>query len=87
VACPDDLWPVVDVAERRLRVVMEVTERAVARDRPACSARSRGLGRSGGCRRGSRRQPPSGSGCADAGAPGLVVRAAQPLLDKLAPAS
>ena len=32
VACPDDLWPVVDVAERRLRVVMEVTERAVARD-------------------------------------------------------
>ncbi|HYN17205.1 MAG TPA: EAL domain-containing protein, partial [Actinomycetes bacterium] len=32
VPCPDDLWPVVDVAERRLRVVMEVTERAVARD-------------------------------------------------------
>jgi EAL domain-containing protein (putative c-di-GMP-specific phosphodiesterase class I) len=32
VACPDDLWPVVDVAERQLRVVMEVTERAVARD-------------------------------------------------------
>jgi EAL domain-containing protein (putative c-di-GMP-specific phosphodiesterase class I) len=32
VPCPDDLWPVVDAAERRVRVVMEVTERAVARD-------------------------------------------------------
>ena len=32
VACPDDLWPVVDLAERQLQVVMEVTERAVARD-------------------------------------------------------
>jgi EAL domain-containing protein (putative c-di-GMP-specific phosphodiesterase class I) len=32
VPCPDDLWPVVDRAERRLRVVMEVAERAVARD-------------------------------------------------------
>jgi EAL domain-containing protein (putative c-di-GMP-specific phosphodiesterase class I) len=32
VACPDDLWPVVDLAERQLHVVMEVTERAVARD-------------------------------------------------------
>jgi EAL domain-containing protein (putative c-di-GMP-specific phosphodiesterase class I) len=47
VACPDDLWPVVDVAERRLRVVMEVTERAVARD-PAgllgAVARARAVG-------------------------------------------
>jgi hypothetical protein len=42
-----DLWPVVDVAERRLRVVMEVTERAVARD-PAgllgAVARARAVG-------------------------------------------
>jgi EAL domain-containing protein (putative c-di-GMP-specific phosphodiesterase class I) len=47
VACPDDLWPAVDVAERRLRVVMEVTERAVARD-PAgllgAVARARAVG-------------------------------------------
>ncbi|MET0227444.1 MAG: EAL domain-containing protein, partial [Actinomycetes bacterium] len=47
VACPDDLWPVVDVAERRLRVVMEVTERVVARD-PAgllgAVARARAVG-------------------------------------------
>jgi EAL domain-containing protein (putative c-di-GMP-specific phosphodiesterase class I) len=47
MACPDDLWPVVDVAERRLRVVMEVTERAVARD-PAgllgAVARARAVG-------------------------------------------
>jgi EAL domain-containing protein (putative c-di-GMP-specific phosphodiesterase class I) len=47
VACPDDLWPVVDVAERRLRVVMEVTERAVARDPAgllAAVARARAVG-------------------------------------------
>jgi EAL domain-containing protein (putative c-di-GMP-specific phosphodiesterase class I) len=47
VACPDDLWPVVDAAERQLRVVMEVTERAVARD-PAgllgAVARARAVG-------------------------------------------
>jgi EAL domain-containing protein (putative c-di-GMP-specific phosphodiesterase class I) len=47
VACPDDLWPVVDVAERRLRVVMEVSERALARDPAgllAAVARARALG-------------------------------------------
>jgi EAL domain-containing protein (putative c-di-GMP-specific phosphodiesterase class I) len=47
VACPDDLWPVVDAAERRLRVVMEVTERAVARDPAAllgAVARAREVG-------------------------------------------
>ena len=47
VACPDDLWPVVEVAERRLRVVMEVTERAVARDPAgllAAVARARAVG-------------------------------------------
>jgi EAL domain-containing protein (putative c-di-GMP-specific phosphodiesterase class I) len=47
VACPDDLWPVVDVAERRLRVVMEASERAVARDPAgllAAVARARVLG-------------------------------------------
>jgi EAL domain-containing protein (putative c-di-GMP-specific phosphodiesterase class I) len=45
--CPDDLRATVDTAERRLRVVMEVTERAVARD-PAgllgAVARARGVG-------------------------------------------
>jgi EAL domain-containing protein (putative c-di-GMP-specific phosphodiesterase class I) len=47
VACPDDLWPVVDAAERRLRVVVEVTERAVARDPAgllAAVARARAVG-------------------------------------------
>ena len=72
MACPDDLWPVVDVAERRLRVVMEVTERVVARD-PAGLLGAVARARAVGMRR--RRRP------------GLVVRAAQPLLDKLAPAS
>ena len=32
VACPDDLRPAIDLAEGRLRVVVEVTERAVAGD-------------------------------------------------------
>lgn len=45
--CPEDLRPVVDAAERRLRVVMEVAERAVARD-PAsllgAVARARAIG-------------------------------------------
>jgi EAL domain-containing protein (putative c-di-GMP-specific phosphodiesterase class I) len=47
VPCPDDLWPVVAAAERRLRVVMEVTERAVARDPAgllAAVARARAVG-------------------------------------------
>jgi EAL domain-containing protein (putative c-di-GMP-specific phosphodiesterase class I) len=47
VPCPDDLWPTVDAAERRLRVVMEVTERAVARDPAgllAAVARARAVG-------------------------------------------
>jgi EAL domain-containing protein (putative c-di-GMP-specific phosphodiesterase class I) len=47
VACPDELWPVVDATERQLHVVMEVTERAVARD-PAgllgAVARARAVG-------------------------------------------
>lgn len=84
MACPDDLWPVVDVAERRLRVVMEVTERAVARD-PAgllgAVARARAAVGAG---RADRRL---GVGMRRRRRPGLVVRAAQPLLDKLAPAS
>lgn len=87
MACPDDLWPVVDVAERRLRVVMEVTERVVARD-PAgllgAVARARAVGR-----RSARPAPTAalGVGMRRRRRPGLVVRAAQPLLDKLAPAS
>jgi EAL domain-containing protein (putative c-di-GMP-specific phosphodiesterase class I) len=32
VACPDDLRPAIELAEGRLRVVVEVTERAVAGD-------------------------------------------------------
>jgi EAL domain-containing protein (putative c-di-GMP-specific phosphodiesterase class I) len=47
VACPDDLRPLVEAAERQLHVVMEVTERAVARD-PAgllgAVARARAVG-------------------------------------------
>jgi hypothetical protein len=34
VACPDDLHPAVELGKGRLRVVVEVTERAVAGDRP-----------------------------------------------------
>jgi EAL domain-containing protein (putative c-di-GMP-specific phosphodiesterase class I) len=52
VPCPDDLWPVVDAAERRLRVVMEVTERAVARDPTGLRSRTRPRSRRcrpGGC--------------------------------------
>jgi EAL domain-containing protein (putative c-di-GMP-specific phosphodiesterase class I) len=45
--CPEDLRPIVDAAERRLQVVMEVTERSVARD-PAmllgAVARARAIG-------------------------------------------
>ena len=47
VPCPDDLWPTVDSAKRRLRVVMEVTERAVAGDPAgllAAVARARAVG-------------------------------------------
>ena len=32
VACPDDLRPAIELGEHRLRVVVEVTERAVAGD-------------------------------------------------------
>jgi EAL domain-containing protein (putative c-di-GMP-specific phosphodiesterase class I) len=52
VPCPDDLWPVVDAAERRLRVVMEVTEQAVARDPTGLRSRTRPRSRRcrpGGC--------------------------------------
>jgi hypothetical protein len=84
---------VVDAAERRLRVVMEVTERAVARDRAGllgAVARARTVGWGVALER----------DCGDDGPDAdrrfdyvitrdreLVVRVAQPLLDKLAPAS
>ena len=76
------------MAERRLRVVMEVTERAVARDPAgllAAVARARAAGRlsarvalTGALGVGMRLTPAPG-----AGRPGPP----QPLLDKLAPAS
>jgi EAL domain-containing protein (putative c-di-GMP-specific phosphodiesterase class I) len=46
-ACPDDLTAVVDAARRRLRVVVEMTERAIAHDPSAllaATARSRTAG-------------------------------------------
>ena len=49
VPCPDDLWPVVDAAERRLRVVSWRSPSGPwPATRPGCWPRSRGPGRSAG---------------------------------------
>jgi hypothetical protein len=37
-ACPSDLWPIIDAGVRRLQIVVEVTERAVAADPAALLA-------------------------------------------------